>query len=173
MADPGSFGEGVLGYESRCIFATNIIYEPEKWHAFTDYITKEKQLRLFPMMDNKNILKCCCQTVRERNLLNCPPPPRWIRHRHSQYSDKRIHLCIPEHSEHNNNQFRQLSERIVTGPGYDVKLIRCCPQYDVKLMWRQWRHRGNDIVSVAAICVVAICAAVQLIFLFGRTRLAV
>ena len=54
--------------------------------------------------------------------------------------------------------------------GYDVKLIRCCPQYDVKLMWR---HRGNDIVSVAAICVVAICAAAQLIFLFGRTRLAV
>ena len=41
----------------------------------------------------------------------------------------------------------------------------CCPQYDVKLMWR---HRGNDIVSVAAIC-----AAAQLIFLFGRTRLAV
>ena len=55
-------------------------------------------------------------------------------------------------------------------PGYDVKLIRCCPQYDVKLMWR---HRGNDIVSVAAICVAAICAAAQLIFLFGRTRLAV
>ena len=51
------------------------------------------------------------------------------------------------------------------GPGYDVKLIRCCPQYDVKLMWR---HRGNDIVSVAAIC-----ATTQLIFLFGRTRLAV
>ena len=50
-------------------------------------------------------------------------------------------------------------------PGYDVRLIRCCPQYDVKLMWR---HRGNDIVSVAAIC-----AAAQLIFLFGRTRLAV
>ena len=50
-------------------------------------------------------------------------------------------------------------------PGYDVKLIRCCPQYDVKLVWR---HRGNDIVSVAAIC-----AAAQLIFLFGRTRLAV
>ena len=48
---------------------------------------------------------------------------------------------------------------------YDVKLIRCCPQYDVKLMWR---HRGNDIVSVAAIC-----AAAQLILLFGRTRLAV
>ena len=47
-------------------------------------------------------------------------------------------------------------------PGYDVKLIRCCPQYDVKLMWR---HRGNDIVSVAAIS--------QLIFLFGHTRLAV
>ena len=56
------------------------------------------------------------------------------------------------------------------GPGYDVKLIRCCPQYDVKLMWR---HRGNDIVSVAAICVAANCAAAQLIFLFGRTRLAV
>ena len=54
--------------------------------------------------------------------------------------------------------------------GYDVKLIRCCPQYDVKLMWR---HRGNDIVSVAAICVAAIYAAAQLIFLFGRTRLAV
>ena len=47
-------------------------------------------------------------------------------------------------------------------PGYDVKLIRCCPQYDVKLMWR---HRGKDIVSVAAIC-----ATAQLIFLFGRTR---
>ena len=92
-------------------------------------------------------------------------------------------------------------------PGYDVKLIRCCPQYDVKLMWRHqgndivsvffyfyinifldyiqhtrghemlfklmWRHQGNDIVSVAAICVAAICAAAQLIFLFGRTRLAV
>ena len=55
-------------------------------------------------------------------------------------------------------------------PGYDVKLIRCCPQYNVKLMWR---HRGNDIVSVAAICVAAICAAAQLIFLFGRTRIAV
>ena len=41
----------------------------------------------------------------------------------------------------------------------------CCPQYDVKLMWH---HRGNDIVSVAAIC-----AAALLIFLFGRTRLAV
>ena len=47
--------------------------------------------------------------------------------------------------------------------GYDVKLIRCCPQYDVKLMWR---HRGNDIVSVAAICVAAICAAAQLILFF-------
>ena len=58
----------------------------------------------------------------------------------------------------------------VLGPGYDVKLIRCCPQYDVKLMWR---HRGNDIVSVAAICVAAICATAQLSFLFGRTRLAV
>ena len=45
------------------------------------------------------------------------------------------------------------------------KLIRCCPQYDVKLMWR---HRGNDFASVAAIC-----AAVQLIFLFGRTLLTV
>ena len=55
-------------------------------------------------------------------------------------------------------------------PGYDVNLIRCCPQYDVKLMWR---HRGNDIASIAAICVAAICAAAQLIFLFGRTRLAV
>ena len=55
-------------------------------------------------------------------------------------------------------------------PGYDVKLIRCCPQYNVKLMWR---HRGNDIVSVAAICVAAICAAAQLIFVFGRTWLAV
>ena len=53
----------------------------------------------------------------------------------------------------------------VLGSGYDVKLIRCCPQYDVKLMWR---HRGNDIMSFAAIC-----AAAQLIFLFGRTRLAV
>ena len=50
-------------------------------------------------------------------------------------------------------------------PGYDVKLIRCCPQYDVKLMWR---HQGNDIASVAAICDTA-----QLIFLLGRTRLAV
>ena len=49
--------------------------------------------------------------------------------------------------------------------GEDVKIIRCCPQYDVKLMWH---HRGNDIVSVAAIC-----ATAQLIFLFGRTRLAV
>ena len=55
-------------------------------------------------------------------------------------------------------------------PGYDVKLIRCCPQYDINLMWR---HRENDIVSVAAICVAAICAAAQLIFLFGRARLAV
>ena len=53
---------------------------------------------------------------------------------------------------------------------YDVELIRCFPQYDVKLMWR---HRGNNIVSVAAICVAAICTAAQLIFLFGRTRLAV
>ena len=50
-------------------------------------------------------------------------------------------------------------------PGYDIKLIRCCPQYDVKLIWR---HRENDIVSVAAIC-----AAAQLIFIFGHTRLAV
>ena len=50
-------------------------------------------------------------------------------------------------------------------PGLDIKLIRCCPQYDVKLMWR---HRGNDIVSVAAIC-----AAAQMNFLFGLTRLAV
>ena len=50
-------------------------------------------------------------------------------------------------------------------PRYDFKLIGYCPQNDVKLMWR---HRGNDIVSVAAIC-----AAAQLIFLFGRTRLAV
>ena len=57
----------------------------------------------------------------------------------------------------------------IIGPGYDVKLIRCCPQYDVKLMWH---HRGNDIVSVAAICVAAICTE-QLIFLFGHTRLAV
>ena len=40
---------------------------------------------------------------------------------------------------------------------------RCCPQYDVKLMWR---NRGDDIVSVAAIC-----AAAQLIFLFVRARL--
>ena len=24
-------------------------------------------------------------------------------------------------------------------PGYDVKLIRCCPEYDVKLIWRQQR----------------------------------
>ena len=31
-----------------------------------------------------------------------------------------------------------------------------------------WRHKGNDIVSVAAIC-----TAAQLIFLFGRTRLVV
>ena len=61
-------------------------------------------------------------------------------------------------------------EHAAMSPGYDVKLIRCCPQYDVKLMWR---HRGNDIVSVAAICVAAICAAAQLIFFFGRTRLAV
>ena len=36
-----------------------------------------------------------------------------------------------------------------------------------------WRHRGNDIVSVAAICVAAICATAHLIFLLGRTRLAV
>ena len=50
-------------------------------------------------------------------------------------------------------------------PGYDIKLIRCSPQYDVKLIWR---HRGNDIVSVAAIC-----ASAQLIFLFGLTQLAV
>ena len=49
--------------------------------------------------------------------------------------------------------------------GYDIKLVRCCPQYDIKLMWH---HRGNDIVSVAAIC-----ATAQLIPLFGRTRLAV
>ena len=46
-----------------------------------------------------------------------------------------------------------------------INIIRCCPQYDDKLMWR---HRGNDIVSVAAIC-----AATPLIFLFGRTGLAV
>ena len=49
--------------------------------------------------------------------------------------------------------------------GKTLKLIRSCPQYGIKLMWR---HRGNDIVSVAEIC-----AAAQLIFLFGRTRLAV
>ena len=34
-------------------------------------------------------------------------------------------------------------------PGYDVKLIRCCPDCDDKLIWRQY---GNDIVSMAAIC---------------------
>ena len=60
-----------------------------------------------------------------------------------------------------------------TLPGLGMTLnssVGCCPQYDVKLMWR---HQGNDTVSVAAICVAAICAAAQLIFLFGRTRLAV
>ena len=31
-----------------------------------------------------------------------------------------------------------------------------------------WRHQGNEIVSVAAIC----AAAQQLIFLFGRTWIA-
>ena len=50
--------------------------------------------------------------------------------------------------------------------GLDIKLIRCCNQYDGKLI--MWRLGGNDIVSVAAIC-----AAAQLIFFFGRTRLAV
>ena len=44
-------------------------------------------------------------------------------------------------------------------PGQDVKLIRCCPQYDAKLMWR---HRANNIVSVAAIC-----AAAHLIFFWS------
>ena len=31
-------------------------------------------------------------------------------------------------------------------PGLDIKLIRCCPDVLV------WRHQGNDIVSVAAVC---------------------
>ena len=66
---------------------------------------------------------------------------------------------------------RQEAQFLLLCPGYDVKLICCCPQlYDVKLMWR---HRGNDIVSVAAICIAAICATAQLIFLLGHTRLAV
>ena len=32
-------------------------------------------------------------------------------------------------------------------PGYGVKLIRCCLDYDINLLWRQQR---NDIVSLAA-----------------------
>ena len=51
-----------------------------------------------------------------------------------------------------------------------LTIIKCFPKHVSKLMWR---HLGNDVVSVAAICVTAICAAAQLIFLFGRTRLAV
>ena len=39
------------------------------------------------------------------------------------------------------------------GPGYDIKLIRCCHDYDVKLIWCQ---QGNDIVSLAAICAAAV-----------------
>ena len=31
----------------------------------------------------------------------------------------------------------------------DVKLIRCCPDHDFKLIWRQ---QGHDIVSLTAIC---------------------
>ena len=50
---------------------------------------------------------------------------------------------------------------MLSGPGKDVEIIRYCPQYGVKLMWH---HRGNDIVSVAAIC-----AAAPLIILFVRT----
>ena len=29
--------------------------------------------------------------------------------------------------------------RAIKYPGYDVKLIRCCPKYNVKLIWRQQR----------------------------------
>ena len=37
--------------------------------------------------------------------------------------------------------------------GYDVKLIRCCPEYDAKLIWHP---QGKDIVSAAAICAAAV-----------------
>ena len=43
--------------------------------------------------------------------------------------------------------------------GYDVKLIRRCPEYDVKLIWHQ---QGKDIVRVAAICVSAVNFLLQL-----------
>ena len=33
--------------------------------------------------------------------------------------------------------------------GYDVKLIRRCPDYDVKFIWHQ---QEKDILSVASIC---------------------
>ena len=38
-----------------------------------------------------------------------------------------------------------------TGPAgqREIKLIRCCLQYDIKLMWR---HQGDDSVGVAGIC---------------------
>ena len=36
-----------------------------------------------------------------------------------------------------------------------------------------WVHVSVAAICIAAICVAAICAAAQLIFFFGRTRLAV
>ena len=33
----------------------------------------------------------------------------------------------------------EIGHIFVLGIIYDVKLIRCCPEYDVKLIWRQRR----------------------------------
>ena len=42
-------------------------------------------------------------------------------------------LCIIKLSTKQNTKYQ-------VSLGYDVKLIRCCPEYDVKLIW-------NDILS--------------------------
>ena len=57
----------------------------------------------------------------------------------AHFDQKKFHEAGNEYLSKISVSYLHLKELCSRCSGYDVKLIRCCPEYDVKLIWRQHR----------------------------------